>query len=351
MPRNGSGTSSVINTFVIDTIADPDTVNENFTDVADQLTNSLPRDGQTGMNAPLPLQNGTVAAPALTFSTDPDTGLYRASSNRINVALGGSGVPLGVGPNYSVKTGNYTAVVSDIGGLLRFTSSGTLSLDAAATLGANWHITVIADGGAVTIDPNGSETVNGATTLVVQNGAMTKIICDGSNFFASPRPASWELVEIKAVSALANIDFTDARYANATAIKISGVLTASAAAAITLRTSTNGGSSYDSGASDYSVQYQFTTGTAVTASGAVGTSINIGSTDLGQDTQFEFLLDNFNIAKACTVEGRSTGVLSSALIMQMTGGKRLQSTARNAFRILTNSGTLTGIVRAEIMRS
>lgn len=90
MPRNGSGTSTVINTFVIDTIADPDEVNANFDDVADQLTNSLPRDGQAGMNAPLPLQNGTAALPSLTFSSDPDTGVYRSAANKVGIAAGGT---------------------------------------------------------------------------------------------------------------------------------------------------------------------------------------------------------------------------------------------------------------------
>jgi hypothetical protein len=94
MPRNGSGTSSVINTFVIDTIADPDEVNANFTDVADQLTNSLPRDGQAGMNAPLPLQNGTAALPALTFSSDTNTGVYRKAAD--TVAIAGNGVDIAI---------------------------------------------------------------------------------------------------------------------------------------------------------------------------------------------------------------------------------------------------------------
>jgi len=94
MPRNGSGTSSVINTFVVDTIADPDEVNANFQDVADQLTDSLPRDGQAGMTAPLPLANGSAGTPALTFTSDPDTGIYRKAANK--VAIAGNGVDLAV---------------------------------------------------------------------------------------------------------------------------------------------------------------------------------------------------------------------------------------------------------------
>lgn len=183
MPRNGSGTSTVVNTFVIDTIADPDEVNANFTDVADQLTNSLPRDGQAGMNAPLPLQNGTASLPALTFTSDPDTGIYRAGTNKIGLALGGVGYPLDAGVVYAEKAGNYTAVAGDNNAVHRFTADATLTLDPAATLGVNWHYTFIADAN-VTIDPDASETINGATTLVIYNGQTAFIICTGTAFFA-----------------------------------------------------------------------------------------------------------------------------------------------------------------------
>ncbi|MBX5089343.1 hypothetical protein [Rhizobium lentis] len=183
MPRNGSGTSSVINTFVIDTIADPDEVNANFDDVADQLTNSLPRDGQAGMNAPLPLQNGTNSAPALTFTSDTDTGIYRVGANKMGVALGGVALPFDAGVLYAAKSANYTAVASDNNAVHRYTATATVSLDPAATLGANWHYTVIADGADVTIDPNGAETIDGATTMVVPNGSAAHIICSGTAFF------------------------------------------------------------------------------------------------------------------------------------------------------------------------
>lgn len=84
---------------------------------------------------------------------------------------------------YAAKSGNYTAVANDSNAVHRFTATATLTLTAAATLGADWHYTVIADGGDVTIDPNASETIDGATTLVVPNGYSAFIICNGSAFF------------------------------------------------------------------------------------------------------------------------------------------------------------------------
>lgn len=220
MPRNGSGTSSVINTFVIDTIADPDEVNANFTDVADQLTNSLPRDGQAGMNAPLPLQNGSAAAPALTFTSDADTGFYRSSANHIGVALGGVGIPLGLGPNYATKATNYTAVAADVGSVLRFTAAGTLSLDPAATLAANWHMTVIADGADVTIDPNGAETIDGAATLIVANGSSVRIICNGTAFYTDKA-----LSKIQPFATLASAATTDLGTVGTQNVTVTGTTT------------------------------------------------------------------------------------------------------------------------------
>lgn len=84
----------------------------------------------------------------------------------------------------STKSTGYTAVLNDNNAIVRFTGTYTLALTAAATLGANWHMAVVADGGNVTIDPNGSETINGATTIVIPNGYSTVIWCDGTSFFA-----------------------------------------------------------------------------------------------------------------------------------------------------------------------
>jgi hypothetical protein len=83
---------------------------------------------------------------------------------------------------YANKSANYTALVNDNNAVHRYTAAVTVALTAAATLGNNWHYTVFADGGAVIIDPNASELINGATTYTVQDGSIATIICDGSAF-------------------------------------------------------------------------------------------------------------------------------------------------------------------------
>lgn len=64
-------------------------------------------------------------------------------------------------------------------------ASMTLPLDSASTLGAGWQIEIWAAGGNVTIDPDGSEQINGASTFGLPRGAHTKIICDGTRFYAT----------------------------------------------------------------------------------------------------------------------------------------------------------------------
>lgn len=85
---------------------------------------------------------------------------------------------------YAAKATNYTAVANDNNGYIRFTAAATLSLTAVATLVADWHVFVQADGGDVIVDPNASETINGAATITIRNGESALIISNGSAFFA-----------------------------------------------------------------------------------------------------------------------------------------------------------------------
>jgi hypothetical protein len=57
------------------------------------------------------LPNGTAAAPSLAFTSDPNTGLYRISEDKIGVAVGGSRVGE-VGAGYGGFTGNVIQVQS-----------------------------------------------------------------------------------------------------------------------------------------------------------------------------------------------------------------------------------------------
>jgi hypothetical protein len=80
--------------------------------------------------------------------------------------------------------GSYTAVKTDHNQLWRATGMVTANLTAAATLTDGWCIWLKADGGAITVDPNGSETINGGSTLVIADGSGAFVLCNGTAFFA-----------------------------------------------------------------------------------------------------------------------------------------------------------------------
>lgn len=92
MPRNGSGTMSVANSFSSGSTISSSAMNANFTDLATEMTNSLPRDGQAGMTGQLKAASGTSSLPGMSFSSDTDTGFYRKAANTIGVAAGGTEV-------------------------------------------------------------------------------------------------------------------------------------------------------------------------------------------------------------------------------------------------------------------
>lgn len=76
MPFNGSGTFTIVNTFVPNTTILSAAVNQNFTDIATGLSDCLTRDGQAGMTAAFKAISGSLGAPSITFSSDATSGLY-----------------------------------------------------------------------------------------------------------------------------------------------------------------------------------------------------------------------------------------------------------------------------------
>ncbi len=94
-----------------------------------------------------------------------------------------SGAALSVSGGYLAKSGNYTALDADFGTDIYFSALATLSIDVTANLRTSWHTTIWADGGAVTIDPNSTDTVNGSTTLVIQQGQKAFLYKTGATTF------------------------------------------------------------------------------------------------------------------------------------------------------------------------
>jgi hypothetical protein len=90
MARNGSGTMSILNSFSSGTTISSTAVNANNTDIASEITGSLPRDGQAAMTGQFKSSSGSVAAPGVTFSADLDNGFYRIGADNIGYSCGGT---------------------------------------------------------------------------------------------------------------------------------------------------------------------------------------------------------------------------------------------------------------------
>lgn len=89
MSRNGSGTMSVPNTLVAGTTITASALNQNYSDIASEITNSLALDGQSTMTGQIKAAAGTVTAPGYTFGSDTDTGPYRSAAGEYSVAADG----------------------------------------------------------------------------------------------------------------------------------------------------------------------------------------------------------------------------------------------------------------------
>lgn len=83
---------SVPNSFSSGAVISSSAVNGNFTDVAAEITGSLPRDGQAAMTGQLKASSGIAAAPGMAWGSDTDTGFRRSAANTTMAVAGGSDI-------------------------------------------------------------------------------------------------------------------------------------------------------------------------------------------------------------------------------------------------------------------
>lgn len=79
------------------------------------------------------------------------------------------------------KTGNYTVTATDKAKVIECDGTFTLSFQACATLGSTWATWIKNTGtGHITLDPNGSELINGAATDTLYPNMTMLVQCDGT---------------------------------------------------------------------------------------------------------------------------------------------------------------------------
>lgn len=92
MPFNGSGTFSIVNTFVPNTTILSASVNQNFTDIATGLSDCLTRDGQAGMTAVFKAITGSAGAPSISFTADTKTGMFLSATGVLGLVANALGI-------------------------------------------------------------------------------------------------------------------------------------------------------------------------------------------------------------------------------------------------------------------
>src|SRR3982751_3055407 len=118
MPRNTSGTYLLPagNPVATNTLIESEWANSTLADVAQALTESLDRYGRSTMQAPLLVQDGSVAKPGLAFGAETTSGLWRAGTHDVRLAIAGIDIVKFTSSGLTVLkdlsiTGNFTGVM------------------------------------------------------------------------------------------------------------------------------------------------------------------------------------------------------------------------------------------------
>ena len=217
MPRNGAGTYTLPagNPVITNTNITADWGNDTMEDIGNELTNSLSRDGDGGMNAPLRFTDGDINAPGIAWVAETNTGFYYAGPGEFWVTVLGTDVvqftdnglliPTGIDltvqggvsfegalnviGNFSVDTNKFTVAAASGNTTVAGTLAATGALTAAAGTFTSASATSLAVGlngatnPAFTVDSStGSQVAGLKVTGAATAGTVAVVVTDsGAN--------------------------------------------------------------------------------------------------------------------------------------------------------------------------
>lgn len=215
MPRNASGvyTLPASNPVVSGTLIESTWANDTMADLADDMTDSLDRNGRGSMLAAFKSTDGTVGLPGITFSNELTTGLYREAAGQLSASILGvkrlgltaagmtviGNTILGIaGATLNVGAGAFTVAATGAG---NFTTSGlTASLTLTDTGGSGAGLQFVGSGGVtpkkfIRVQSGRMEFVNDGYSSVI-----TSITDDGRMAIGNTTPRAGMTLDLLAGS-------------------------------------------------------------------------------------------------------------------------------------------------------
>lgn len=211
MARNGSGSMSILSSFVNGDTADAEVVMNDLNDIASEISNSLALDGQSTMTGVVKLATGSVSSPALQWGADSNTGLYRISGDTFGATCGGvlqvtfSTSGLSLTTPLAVTQGGTGAATAAAAATALGLGTGDSPQFTAVNIGAATDTTVTRTGaGALAVEGNAIFTAGNAATQAQMETATSLVVpvTPGRQHFHPGMVKAWASVGNNGATAL-----------------------------------------------------------------------------------------------------------------------------------------------------
>lgn len=330
----------------------------------------------------MPLDGSGVASKPAGTTPSPNSTIESAKFNSViddiyaifnvarPIAKGGTGetTAYAAGDALSVKGADVaSAATTDLGAATgRFVHvTGTTTITAFGTADAGVQREVTFDG-VLTLTHNATSLIlPGGTNITTAAGDTAMFVSEGSGNWrcinyqraASAPNGGWELISTTAIAAAA--DWKEINLSAYRVLRIRGyVLPDTDSVFFRLRTSTNNGSTYDGGASDYDWSNLYgIVSTANFGEDADDQHINVGMSGAvgnaaGEGVTFDVTIHNFNKALFAQLLGNSSAITVSGVYSSgVVSGRRKSATARDALSLFFSSGNIaSGFITLEGIR-